>query len=268
MTITMHEMDMLMSFVLQKPKEFIYANPTHTITKSQYNKFQSLVRRREQGEPIAYLIGHKEFYGLDFSVNKHVLIPRPDTETLIDVVLPHLTPGQVVCDIGTGSGNIAITLKKMYPNITMIATDISQKAITVAQQNAKKHHTKIDWYTGDTLRALPKKYYVKIDWLICNAPYLTKKESVKKSLRYEPRVALTPTSNTLSIIQKVIEQSPKFLAANGHIVLEIGYNQAVRIKTMLKKIYPRAAATVHKDLGGFDRVLLITPVPSNSSKTD
>src|SRR3990167_6098292 len=173
MKITMHEMDILMAFVLRKPKEFIYAHPTHKITKSQYNKFQNLVKRRERGEPMAYLIEHKEFYGLDFLVNQHVLIPRPDTETLIETVLPQLKPGQVVCDIGTGSGNIAITLKKLHPSCNVIATDISKTALGVAKRNAKKIKTPVTFYRGDVWQALPKKYHGKIDWLICNTPYLT-----------------------------------------------------------------------------------------------
>lgn len=253
----MHEMDMLMSFVLQKPKEFIYANPTHRITKSQYHKFQSLVKRRQQGEPIAYLTGHKEFYGLDFIVNKHVLIPRPDTEMLIETVWPQLKPSALVCDIGTGSGNIAITLKQLQPNATIIATDISSKALSVAKQNAKKHKTKILFYHGDCLKAVPKKYCGKIDWLICNAPYLTKREAQKKSLRYEPRVALTAKQNTLSIIKKVIEQSQVFLSPTGQIAMEMGYKQARRIKKMACQIYPKAKITVIKDYAKLDRVIVI-----------
>ncbi len=253
----MHEMDMLMAFVLRKPKEFVYSHPQYKLSKSQFNKFQRLVRRREQGEPIAYLTGHKEFYGLDFIVNKHVLIPRPDTETVIETVLPQLKPGQLVCDIGTGSGNIAITLKKSYPSVTLLATDISQTALRVAKQNSKKLKAPVTFYRGDVWQALPKIYSGKIDWLICNAPYLTKREAGKKSLRYEPPVALTPQRDTLSIIKKVIEQSPDWLSPSGKIVLEIGYNQANRIRKIVERVYPSAKMTVNKDYAQLDRVVVI-----------
>lgn len=255
--ITMHEMDILMSFVLHKPKEFIYAHPTHTLSEAQYHKFQTLVKRREKGEPIAYLTGHKEFYGLDFIVNKNVLIPRPDTETLIDAILPQLKPGQVVCDVGTGSGNIAITLKKLRSDIIVIASDISAKALTVAKKNSKKYHTSIKFYRGDLLHPLPKTFHHKIDWLICNAPYLTKREASKQSLRYEPRLALTPKHDSLSIIEQVIQQSLTFLSPTGRIVLEIGYNQAERIKKITRKIYPHCKVTIIKDYAQLDRVVVI-----------
>lgn len=257
MKITMHEIDILMSFVLHKPKEFIYAHPTHTLTKAQYHKFQTLVKRREKGEPIAYLTGHKEFYGLDFIVNKDVLIPRPDTETLIYAVLPQLKPGQLVCDVGTGSGNIAVTLKYHQPKCTVIASDISKPALTVAKTNAKKHKTNILFYRSDILKNFPKKYYGKIDWLICNAPYLTKREASKQSLRYEPRLALTPKNDAVSIIKKLLEQSPKFLSPVGRIVLEIGYNQAERIKKITQKIYPHCKVTIIRDYAQLDRVVVI-----------
>lgn len=257
MKITMHEMDILMSFVLHKPKEFVYAHLTYQLTKFQHNQFQKLVRWREHGQPIAYLTGHKEFYGLDFMVNRHVLIPRPDTETVIDAVLPQLKPGQLICDVGTGSGNIAITLKKLRSDITVIASDISVKALGVAKKNSHKQKTKITFYKSDVLRDVPKKYYGKIDWLICNAPYLTKREASKQSLRYEPHLALTPKHDSLSIIEQVIQQSLTFLSPTGRIVLEIGYNQAERIKKITQKIYPPCKITIIKDYAQLDRVVVI-----------
>lgn len=255
--VSLHEVDILLSHILRKPKEFVYAHPTYQLTKPQYRKFQTLVKRREQGEPIAYLTGHKEFYGLDFMVNRHVLIPRPDTETLIDAVLPQLKPGQLVCDVGTGSGNIAITLKKLRSDITVIATDISVKALGVAKKNSHKQKTKITFYKSDVLRDVPKKYYGKIDWLICNAPYLTKREASKPSLCYEPRLALTPTNDAVSLIKKLLKQSPQFLSPVGRIVLEIGHNQAERIKKITQKIYPRCKVTIIKDYAQLDRVVVI-----------
>ncbi|MFA6475643.1 MAG: peptide chain release factor N(5)-glutamine methyltransferase [Patescibacteria group bacterium] len=255
--MSLHELDILLCHVLNKPKEFIYSHPNYPLTKQQNKILNQSIKRRLRGEPIAYILGEKEFYGLNFLVNKHVLIPRPDTETLIDVVLPQLKPHELVCDIGTGSGIIAITLKKHFPSGQLLATDISQPALTVAKINAKKHHTKIQFYTSDVLNHIPKKYLYKIDWLICNAPYLTKKEAAKKSLAYEPQVALTPTGSTISIIKNLLEQAPEYLSPHGKIVLEIGYNQTHTVKRFAKNIFPHSTITVHQDLGGFDRVVVI-----------
>lgn len=251
----MHEMDMLMSFVLRKPKEFVYAHPTHQLTQIQYRQFQTLVKRRQHGEPIAYLTGHKEFYGLDFIVNKAVLIPRPDTETLIDAVLKLNPNHKTILDVGTGSGNIAITLKHELPNCHVIATDVSAAALMVAKTNARRLHTKIKFYTSNVLTQLPKSLQGKIDIITFNAPYLTKQEAHKANLKYEPPVALTPTGSPTSLIEQLLQQAPDFLKPTGQIYLEIGWRQAKQVTTLCKHYFPTAKVRVVKDLGGFDRVI-------------
>ncbi|MBI4407951.1 MAG: peptide chain release factor N(5)-glutamine methyltransferase [Candidatus Kerfeldbacteria bacterium] len=258
MRISLHEMDILMSFVLRKPKEFVYAHPTYTLSKSQVKKFDTLVQRREQGEPIAYLTGHKEFYGLDFLVNKAVLIPRPSTETLIETVLPALKSKQLICDVGTGSGNIALTLKYLKPNCVVIATDVSASALQVAKQNAKRLKTTVRFYRSNVLRQLPKSLRGKIDIITFNAPYLTKQEASKANLQYEPRIALTPTGSPTSLIEQLLQQASTFLKPTGQIYFEIGHRQAKQVARLCQKYFPAATITVIKDLGGWDRVVHVT----------
>lgn len=254
----MHEMDILMSFVLRKPKEFIYGHPQFQLTGQQVRQFTALVKRREHGEPIAYLTGHKEFYGLDFVVDKRVLCPRPSTELLIETVL-HTKPksSTVIMDVGTGSGNIAITLKRLLPNCVMIATDVSAPALTVAKHNAKRLNTKIKFYKSNVLKQLPKSLHGKADIITFNAPYLTKQEAGKTNLKYEPQVALTPTGSPTSLIEQLLQQAKGFLKPTGTIYLEIGHRQAKQVSNLCLKYFPKAKVTVLKDLGGWDRVVTL-----------
>lgn len=230
MNISYLDADILLSHVLKKPKEFIYAHPECELTKKQRKKYLKLTARRKKLEPIAYIIREKEFFGLPFYVDKNVLIPRPDTEILVEKIikqtknekparqaLPGMAGGRkTICDIGTGSGCIAITLKKYLPQCKIIATDISQKALKIAKKNAKKNHTKIIFYCSDLFNNIPKKYLGKIDVIAANLPYLPKNVAEKKSLKYEPNIALQDKK----YLPKFLEQAKKYLSPNGKIFLE------------------------------------------------
>lgn len=256
------EVDMLLAHVLDATREYIYSHPERSLTTIQFKQFNSLVKRRQAGEPIAYLIGHKEFYGLDFIVNKHVLIPRPDTELLVDIVLNDLrgvkSSSTIIADIGTGSGNIAIAIKKHFSACTMLATDVSKPAVEVAKANAKNNNTKISFFQGDVLHALPKKYQQAIDVITFNAPYLTKTEARKKNLAYEPQVALTPTGKPTELIERMLQQADAYLAPRGRIYLEIGHRQSTQVTALCKKYFPASRVTITQDLGKFDRVVSFT----------
>lgn len=254
------EVDMLLAHVVDATREYIYSHPEYVLSSSQLKKFRALEQRRLAGEPIAYLIGHKEFYGLDFIVNKHVLIPRPDTELLVDIVLGDLRSNDttVIADIGTGSGNIAIAIKKHFSACTMLATDVSKPAVEVAKANAKKNNTKISFFQGDVLQALPKKYQHGIDIITFNAPYLTKTEARKKNLAYEPQVALTPTGKPTELIERMLQQADEYLAPRGRIYLEIGHRQGTQVTALCKKYFHASRVTITQDLGKFDRVVSFT----------
>ncbi|MBU1131419.1 peptide chain release factor N(5)-glutamine methyltransferase [Patescibacteria group bacterium] len=195
--------EVLLSFILQKPKEFLYTYPDYQLTSRQKRKFEKLINKRIKHEPVAYLIGQKEFYGLIFKINKHVLVPRPESEEIIDKVLNIIDTKfvirdtcYVICDIGTGSGCLIISLAKKFKEQEIIdqfklyATDISQKALNIAKQNAKLHRVNkyITFLKGNLLKPLKDK---RIDLIIANLPYLTK-DDVKKepSIKKEPSKAL------------------------------------------------------------------------------
>ncbi|MFH1536756.1 MAG: peptide chain release factor N(5)-glutamine methyltransferase [Patescibacteria group bacterium] len=259
--------EIILGFALNKSREFLYSHPEYELTSSQYKKFQQLIKRRLKGEPIAYITGHKEFYGLNFIVDNNVLIPRPDTEIIIDEILRYNFPSENhsgslrILDMGTGSGCIAITLKKLLPKTNVIATDISKKVVNIANKNAKKHNANIDFYVSNLFRDIPKKYHNKLDIIIFNPPYLTKNESKKASLKYEPQIALTPDSFP-KLLDDFFKQSLEYIAENGQIFMEIGHKQFNLTKKIASKYYPQAKFQVFKDLGGYDRVLRIFNTPN------
>lgn len=258
--IPLHEVDIILAGVLKKSREFLYSHPEHSLTEAHIAKLRSQLKRRYNGEPIAYITGIKEFYGLDFIVSPAVLIPRPDTELLVESILAYADSQNrslLMADIGTGSGNIAIAIKHELQNhCSMIASDISITALGIAKKNAVHNKTAIDFYRSDVLKSLPKKYLGKVDVLICNAPYLTKTEARKKNLAFEPQVALTPTGSPTSIIEQLLQQAKTFLKPNGVIFLEMGHRQARQVTALCKKYFPKAKTKTYKDLGKFDRVIV------------
>lgn len=257
--VPLHEIDIILAAVLKKSREFLYSHPEYPLTKAHITKLTAQLKRRGNGEPIAYITGTKEFYGLDFIVNPAVLIPRPDTELLVESILTYADSQKrslLMADIGTGSGNIAIAVKHELQNrCVMIASDISATALRIAKKNAVHNKTAIEFYRSDVLKSIPKKYHGKLDILICNAPYLTKTEARKKNLAFEPQVALTPTGSPTSIIEQLLQQAKEFLKPGGVIFLEMGHRQAKQVSALCKKYFPKAKTKTYKDLGKFDRVV-------------
>lgn len=259
--VPLHEIDILIGFVLKKPIEFVFTHPEFEISNQKITQLKKLIHQRRKGRPIAYITEHKEFYGLDFIVTPDVLIPRPDTELLVDTVIDYYSKNNallrpMLVDIGTGSGNIAVAVKKTFSGpCTMLATDISAKAISIASCNAKKHKVAIKLFTGDVLKALPNSYLGKLDAIIFNAPYLSKTEARKKSLSYEPQVALTPPGGPTEIIERMLQQAPRYLKPRGTIFLEIGQRQGKQVSKLCNKYFSKTTITISKDLGNFDRVI-------------
>ncbi len=195
--------ELLLSLALKESKEFIYTHSDYELTKGEQKKFGKLINKRFKNMPVAYLIGHKEFYGHKFFVNKNVLIPRPQSEVIVDNALKIMTnkflirdTRYVICDMGTGSGCLIISLAKelqklkMIDNVELLATDISKKALKVAQKNAKLHQVDkyITFLKGDLLKPLKNK---RIDLIITNLPYLTEADVKNEpSIKKEPRKAL------------------------------------------------------------------------------
>ncbi|MDQ6990779.1 MAG: peptide chain release factor N(5)-glutamine methyltransferase [Mariprofundaceae bacterium] len=190
--------------------------------------FQAMLQQRHQGQPIAYITGHKEFWSRDFEVSPDVLIPRPETEHLIEQVMqcyPNHDASYDFAEIGTGSGCIAITLACEYPHASILATDISEKALNIARNNAKKHGVleRIDFRQGDVYQAFPKSLPT-LDLLVSNPPYLSLQhmDDIAVELTYEPSIALTDQQDGLSLLYKILFDAEHWLKPQAYCVVETG----------------------------------------------
>ena len=256
------ESELILSKVLDKTREQILVNFANFINKKQINKFKEYLYRRKKKEPIAYILGHKHFWKYKFLVNNSVLIPRPDTEVIIEESLKLLKPDKSnkILDIGTGSGCIVISILKERPKCRATALDISKKAIKVAKTNAKLHHleNKIDFINIDIDKYRSNKY----DLIISNPPYI-KNVSLSRlddDIKFhEPKLALSGGFDGFSEIKKVVLKSKILLKNNGKLIIEIGDEQKNQTIIILKKngFYINK---VSKDLSSRDRCIVSTKI--------
>jgi len=263
------DIELLLTKVLNKPKEFLFEYPEKNLTLKQFNKFQKLFKRRLNGEPIAYILGHKEFYGLDFKVNKNVLIPRPETEVLVEEALNYIKKekARIIIEIGVGSGAIIIALAKNL-KAQFFATDISSKALNIAKQNAKFHKAKIKFFKGDLLAPilqLPNsQFLIPNSLIVANLPYLDHKEenllpsSNTIGLKFEPKIAHDGGPDGLKYFRQFFAQIQKYNLKPKALFLEIGHKQAAKIKKIATLALANYSILIKKDLCGHDRVVIIT----------
>ncbi len=262
------EIELLLLHALGKPKEFLYIHPETKLTILQYKKVLQYVKRRQKGEPMAYILGYKDFYGLRFKVNNHVLIPRPETEMIVDAVVqalgllhkpekqatgPHYNRKIRILDVGTGSGCIAISLAKNL-KADLYASDVSKKALSIAKQNASQHHVKIKFIKSDLLKNINGDF----DIITANLPYgwhgvKNRFSSVKDGLKFEPQSALYTQEKGLMEIRRLLEQissreyQPKF------VYLEFDPRQKKDLQKLIKKYLPSSNIGFHRDLNNFWR---------------
>ncbi len=244
-----NESQILLSYLLQKDKIYLFANDDLELEKNILDKFFEFIKRRENYEPIEYIINRVSFYSNEFFVDNRVLIPRPETELLIDEVLKLKDITKVV-EIGVGSGIISIMLKKLKENFEITAGDVSKKAIEVAKINAKKHNVDIKFIHSNLLDNIDKKF----DLIISNPPYISNKFKLEKNLDYEPQNALFGGVNGDEILRDIID-----LAVNREIkylICEMGYDQKDKILEYIKK-YTIKNIKFYKDLARFDRGFII-----------
>ncbi len=220
--------ELLLAKTLECDRTWLVAHANDDVPSAVQKTYASLVERRRQREPLAYIIGKKEFWSRPFTVTPDVLIPRPETEHLIEAVLkqfPDMDAPCCFCDIGTGSGCIAVTLACEYPQATVMATDISYEALHIAQQNAKRHGvtSRIEFRQGDMFTSLQKQGG-PFDAIISNPPYVGQDEihALEAELSFEPRHALTDESNGLTYLEHLIEESSAWLAPDGCLIVETG----------------------------------------------
>lgn len=212
------------------------------------------IKRLDSGEPVQYIVGDVDFYGNIIKVDKRVLIPRFETEGLVEIALNYLTNTNLdVVDLGTGSGCIPITLKKKLPNISMDAVDISLSALSLAYENAKLNNVEINFINGDMLKPLNKKY----DCIISNPPYISHNEEIMEIVKNnEPNIALYADNDGLYYYEEILKNCENYLKDKYYIFFEIGYNQGEKIKELALK-YLNCKVEIKKDLQGFDRYVII-----------
>lgn len=225
--------------------------------------YEAGIERLVAGEPLGHVLGFEWFYGYRFKVNEDVLIPRPETEELVANVLAAYdeyfsnVENVMAVDIGTGSGAIAISLKKEEPNLHMMATDISEKAVLVAKDNAQKNEAVVSFLVGDMLQPLIERD-IKVDILISNPPYIPKEEVMEDSVvNYEPHVALFGGEDGLKFYRVIFENAPKVLKDKAMMAFEMGYNQKEALSALAKSYFPEAKIEVMKDMNGKNRMLFV-----------
>ena len=260
-TLTSHsgspllDAEVLLGFVLGKPRTYLRAWCDNTLTDQQHAAFAALIKQRQQGTPIAYLTGTREFWSRDFMVTSDVLIPRPDTELLIELTLDLIPKDKAVklIDLGTGSGIIAVTLAAERPNAHVTAVDASLAALNVAQHNARHHQlTNIEFYQSNWFANVPQSLF---DLVISNPPYIdTDDEHLQQGdVRFEPKTALIAEDHGLSDIQNIAEKARRYLKPAGHLLIEHGYNQAPQVQAIFNALaYDKVQS--YRDLSGQPRV--------------
>lgn len=226
-------------------------------------RFNAMMDRLMTQEPLAYVLGYQVFLGYPIEVNPSVLIPRPETEELVLQVLMTLdeTLADVkhprLIDIGTGSGAIAIALKKEEPRLEVLASDISEAALIQAQHNAKQLDASITWLLGSLAQPLIDRNE-RVDVIVCNPPYIPQNEAIEVSVKdFEPHVALFGGEDGLDFYRQVLDQAPSVLNHPGFIAFEIGWNQKDALTKEAKRRFPESEVTCYPDMAGKDRILII-----------
>ncbi len=253
------ECELLLRHALRISRIQLYTELNHELDHKQEAIFWNLIKRRLCGEPTAYITGHREFYGLDFYVNPNVLIPRPESEPLVEkaIKLAQNHPVSTLAEIGTGCGAIAISLALNLPQAKIYATDISASALEVALFNCQKHRVvnRIRLLQGDMLDPLAEP----VDLIVANLPYIKQLELRQmRSANFEPRLALNGGSDGLDKIRQLCCQVSGKLHPQGCLLLEIGQGQGRAVTTFLRRLLPSAKIEVTPDLGGIDRMVSLT----------
>ena len=235
----------------------IAAHSDERLTGKQARRFLKLVKRRRKGEPVAYLIGYREFYGFDFEISPAALIPRPETELLVELALDRIAdqvPARVL-DLGTGSGAIGISIAALRPLVTLVALDRSVDCLALARRNAQKllaDPKRISFVRSDWYQALDSE---RFDLIVCNPPYVARADPhlEQGDLRFEPRAALEAGDDGLDAIRRVVAQAPQHLAAGGWLLFEHGYDQAETVRALLQSA-GFSDLLAERDLAGIMRV--------------
>ena len=257
------EAELLLRHCLGVDRASLYRLLTAELSEEEQQRFRDLVRRRLIHEPTAYIIGHKEFFGLDFEVTPVAIIPRPETEVLVELAIEAahkklLADALPIADVGTGSGAIAVALASALPEGKITATDTSPEALELAQRNAARHRVdkRIRFLQSDLLDTVPGR----VDVLVANLPYVTTADwkALPPEIKdHEPREGLDGGPDGLRVIERLLEQAPARLSPSGVLLAEIGDMQGRAAKAAARAAFPEAAVKVMPDPSGRDRVLAV-----------
>jgi len=256
--------EVLLAYVLGWKRTRLYASPDHELPDAQRQAFLRSLERRQSREPVAYIIGYREFYGLDFVVDRRVLIPRPETELLVEYALQSVTrlqkQGQrlLLADIGTGSGAVAISLAVNLPTAIVHATEASAEATEIAALNVAHHgmSSRVQLLLGDLLDPLPDPVHI----IVANLPYIPTEQLASlmpEVAAYEPRAALDGGEDGLVHIRRLLTQAEHWLLPNGVILMEIGFDQGQEVLALAMQRYPAAEVELFQDYAGLDRIVRI-----------
>ena len=245
---------LLLCNVLNIDRVSLFLSYEKEIDELMKARFDALLERRRLREPLNYIIGKREFYSNNFLVNHDVLIPRPETELIIDVAKKYIDKDvKNIIDIGTGSGVIAITLKLIFPNINITASDISEDALKIAKRNAEIHKVKLDFVLSDALQNIQNNFQM----IVTNPPYV-KSSFIEDdlSLAYEPRRALDGGKSGLEVIKKILKEAKEKIDTGGLIIMEHGFDQAEDVKSIAKKYNFDCLCNI-KDINDHPRVSIL-----------
>lgn len=259
--------EILLAHVLDKPRSYLLTWPETPLTATQQNEYNALITRRAAGEPIAYLTGWKEFWSLPFQVSKDTLIPRPETELLVETVLNIFDINETITilDLGTGTGCIAIALAHERPQAQLLACDISERALDIARKNATNLRIKnIRFMQSDWFSNIPPTPF---DIIVSNPPYIAEQNAYLQQgdIRFEPQTALSSGINGLDAIQKIIDNAKTYLKPDAYLVFEIGYDQANAVTALLTQ---KGFANIRclPDLAGHMRVCIAQTFPAENTR--
>lgn len=252
------EASSLLTLVLEKDRTFLFAHPEYVLSKEEERRFQDFLQRRANREPLQYIRGNQEFYGLNFIVTPDVLIPRPETELIVEAAVEILREQRSpeICEIGVGSGCISISILHEIKPAKAVGLDISERALKIAKLNAENNKVldRIKLKISDIFDVLQNE---KFDLIVSNPPYVPDEDFAALQLEvrdFEPKIALTDGNDGLSIVEKIISGAPDFLKSNCFLLMEIGFNQSKRAREMFdSQIWQRVEFL--PDLQGIPRMI-------------
>src|SRR5262245_56110034 len=244
-------------------RTYLIINFNQQLSDGILSAFRAMVERRAGGEPLQYITGRQEFFGLDFEVTPDVLIPRPETELIVEEAIRIVQHGgvarPVIVDVGAGSGCIAVALARELSDARLIASDVSEAALRVARRNAARHGLgdRVDFVASDLLDAFAEEEFA--DFILSNPPYVSKEEapSLQREVRdWEPRLALTDSNDGLSLYRRLLKDAPSRLKPGGHLICEMGYTQSEKISAMIdRRVW--GGARLLDDLQGIPRTIVL-----------